>query len=127
DRLPATRCRRTRQWLAGWRLRLLPSSVFRDALVRQQPALDRQVEAGRIVMVGEAAQPAGGGDPVARDQQRIPVGAASLADRARRRADEPGDLPVRGDVAARNRRNDFPYLALERGADVRQRQIETVI
>ncbi len=69
-----------------------PRSIAADAFMRQQPALDADMEAVGFVVVGKAAQAAGGGDAVAGNHQRKPVGAASLADRARRRAHTPRDV-----------------------------------
>ena len=92
-----------------------------DALVPQQPALDAEVEAGFIIVVRKPTQTAGGGDAMAGNDERKPVRAASLADRARRRAYQLGDFAIGQHIAARYVSDDFPDLVLKGGADLDQR------
>src|SRR5690348_6987790 len=90
-------------------------------LVRQQPALDRQLEARAAVR--ETAQAARGYDAVARDDEREGIVAAGLAHRARRRADRARQLAVASRLARRNRRDAAPDPAPELGPRARERQV----
>src|SRR5450830_725898 len=83
------------------------------AFVRQQPALDAHMEALQIAVVGETAEATGRRDPMAGNDQRKPVGAASLADRARRRLHQPRHRAVSRHGSLWNSADGLPDAALK--------------
>ena len=77
--------------------------------------------------MGEAAQAIGGDDAMAGDHQRKIIRAAGLAHGARRALQHARDVAIAPGLAAGNRSELLPHAALEGGADLLQRQPETVV
>ena len=76
--------------------------------------------------MGEAAQAAGRDYAMAGNHQRKIIRAAGLADGARRAAQRAREIAIGPGFAAGNRGDLVPHAALEGGADLLQRQLETV-
>ena len=89
----------------------------------QEPTLHAEMKT-IVVMTREAAQPLGREYPMTRNDQRKPVRAAGLADRAWRAADVACDITVRKCRTNRNRADDSPDRFLESAAARRERQVE---
>src|SRR5487761_2358608 len=104
--------------------RATPCFSVRTYFVMQQPALDLdQIAAARM---GEAPQSTSRDYPMAGNHQRKIIRAAGLGDGTRRALQQARDIAIGPGFAAGNRRDLVPHTALEGGADLLQRQLETV-